>query len=137
MLGTSVLACLLAAAGGCAMCASPYDYCGPTFTGGGCAVDTCGSCSPGGCGGCAEGGCGGCGDPCYVNERVGSNLSGGYWPAALGGEPYYDGYGPDPMPTTMPIPRDEPIPYEPETLPPPPIPLSTDAGNRTPLMLRR
>jgi hypothetical protein len=33
---------------GCAMCASPYDYCGPTFTGND------------------------CGDPCFVNQRAGS-----------------------------------------------------------------
>ncbi len=35
---------------GCAMCASPYDYCGPTFTGND------------------------CGDPCFVKERAGSIL---------------------------------------------------------------
>lgn len=33
---------------GCAMCASPYDYCGPTFTGND------------------------CGDPCFTRERAGS-----------------------------------------------------------------
>lgn len=33
---------------GCAMCASPYDYCGPTFTGNN------------------------CGDPCFINQRAGS-----------------------------------------------------------------
>jgi hypothetical protein len=36
---------------GCCLCASPYDYCGPTYTGE-------------------------CGEPCLVNERMGSNLSG-------------------------------------------------------------
>lgn len=35
---------------GCAMCASPYDYCGPTFTGNG------------------------HGDPCFINQRAGSIL---------------------------------------------------------------
>jgi hypothetical protein len=28
--------CLIASAVGCRMCAHPYDYCGPTFTGGNC-----------------------------------------------------------------------------------------------------
>lgn len=28
--------CLVASAVGCRMCAHPYDYCGPTFTGGNC-----------------------------------------------------------------------------------------------------
>jgi hypothetical protein len=28
--------CLAAFSGGCRMCASPYDYCGPTFTADGC-----------------------------------------------------------------------------------------------------
>ena len=42
---------LLAMATGCTMCAHPYDYCGPTFTGG-------------------------CGEQCIPNARAGSICSG-------------------------------------------------------------
>ena len=43
---------LLAGSTGCRMCAHPFDYCGPTFTGG-------------------------CGEPCGCDVRAGSILSGG------------------------------------------------------------
>ena len=42
LLGWAALG-LLALAAGCTLCASPYDYCGPTFTGDGC---NGGSCDP-------------------------------------------------------------------------------------------
>jgi len=47
MLRQALLLALLAlvpATLGCAMCASPYDYCGPTHSGGEC--DDCGTCDP-------------------------------------------------------------------------------------------
>ena len=46
-----ILVSLVAVTAGCAMCASPYDYCGPTFTGE-------------------------CGEECRPNVRAGSILSG-------------------------------------------------------------
>ena len=55
MLAWSVVA-LLALSAGCRMCAHPYDYCGPTFTGE-------------------------CGQACMPNARAGSILSPGMQPA--------------------------------------------------------
>ncbi len=46
------LVALIAVTAGCTMCAHPYDYCGPTFTGD-------------------------CGQPCAPNARAGSILSPG------------------------------------------------------------
>lgn len=40
LLGWTALG-LLALAAGCTLCASPYDYCGPTFTGEGCGDGSC------------------------------------------------------------------------------------------------
>jgi hypothetical protein len=46
---------LALSATGCCMCASPYDYCGPTFLGE-------------------------CGEPCMCHERYGSAISPGHCP---------------------------------------------------------
>ncbi len=39
-----MIACLVALSTGCRMCASPFDYCGPTATGG--CGEECGPCAP-------------------------------------------------------------------------------------------
>ena len=59
---------------GCRMCAHPYDYCGPTFTG---------ACGDGGCGSC--GSCGGGGDArCDPLYRAASVLGHGMQPVPDG-----------------------------------------------------
>lgn len=66
------LAGLLAMLAGCRMCASPYDYCGPTY-----GVENC------------DDGCGACGVGCSVTDRRGSILSAG----GCSGCGYDGGYG--------------------------------------------
>jgi hypothetical protein len=60
------LGCLVSLLAGCCMCAAPYDYCAPTFTGQ-------------------------CGEDCRPHARVNSAFSG---PGALGFEPTLATEGP-------------------------------------------
>ncbi len=61
LIGYCMLLGLPLSAMGCAMCASPFDYCSPVFTGE-------------------------CGEGCHPYERAGSAFSGGYAP-----DGYYEG----------------------------------------------
>ena len=82
---------------GCAMCANPYDYCGPTFTGGAC-------------------------DSCFGDERVASIFSDGVpqYGETKPIEPRTFKASEEPE-EALPPPGEGP-PESPETLPTPPLP---------------
>lgn len=116
---------LLAMLAGCRMCASPYDYCGPTY-----GVENC------------DDGCGECGVGCSLTDRRGSILSaGGYGGESYGGESWQEGDYTD----GQSIPREGEIIYEgtqppAEAVPAEPLPESNDEAMRPtpdPRMSRR